>query len=181
VVADGEVVRAAGLEIEAIATPGHASHHHVYRVGDAVFTGDLAAIVIPPTDHGQSSLVELPTPPPEYDLELWQRSLERLSDLRPRVIYPTHFGEVEEVEKHIDLVNRLLTESTDIVRREILRGVPRREIVSTFETWTADRLIASGATVEQLRDITAFNPPSLSLAGILRYWKKRGLVTSDAS
>lgn len=41
---DGETVRAGSLEIEAIATPGHTPACMTFRVGDALFTGDLLFI-----------------------------------------------------------------------------------------------------------------------------------------
>ena len=174
---DSETVVAAGLEIESLATPGHASHHHVYRVGTAAFTGDLAAIVIPGT-----RLVEIPTPPPEYDLELWHQSLERVRALNLGTIYPTHFGRVDAVDDHLHCVHQLLSEATDIVHQKLLDGHSKGQIDSVFSDWTADRLRQAGASDEQLREITNFNPPSLSLAGILRYWKKRsGLVTALGS
>ena len=174
-VADGDVVAAAGLEVEALATPGHASHHHAYRIGGVVFTGDLAAIVVP-----GSRLVELPTPPPEYDLELWKRSLLRVAELGAEAIYPTHFGRLEEVDAHLTLVGRLLSEATDLVRRRLEKGSSHEQIDEAFADWTRERLLAPGASSEQLRDITSFNPPALSLAGILRYWKKRrGLTPSS--
>ena len=175
IVADGEIVRAAGLDIEALETPGHASHHHAYRIADLAFTGDLAAIVIPDTN-----LIELPTPPPEYDLDLWQRSLDRIAALRLDAIYPTHFGRVDDVSDHLEHVSSLLGEATEFVRQGLQDGLPRSEIVSAFISWTHDRFVSAGATEEQLRDLADFNPPVLSLVGILRYWKKtQGLVPSD--
>jgi glyoxylase-like metal-dependent hydrolase (beta-lactamase superfamily II) len=173
---DSETVVAAGLEIEALATPGHAFHHHVYRVGTSAFTGDLAAIVTP-----ENRLVEIPTPPPEYDLELWHQSIERVRALKLSTIYPTHFGQVDTVDQHLDCVHQLLSEGTDLVHQKLLDGQSRRQIDSAFSDWTSDRLRQAGASAEQLREITNFNPPSLSLAGILRYWKKRsGLVPAQA-
>ena len=60
--ADGEVVALGGLEVQAVETPGHASHHHAYRVGDLVFTGDVAGVRIAPGP------VLPPTPPPDIHL-----------------------------------------------------------------------------------------------------------------
>jgi glyoxylase-like metal-dependent hydrolase (beta-lactamase superfamily II) len=176
IVADGETVTVGGLEIEALDTPGHASHHHVYRIDDIAFTGDLAAVVVPGT-----GLVEPPTPPPEYDLELWHASLDRVAGFDLRAIYPTHFGRVDEVESHLELVVRLLAEATGLVRRKLEEGLNRQEIDAAFGSWNRERLVAAGATDEQLRDIATIISPQLSLAGILRYWQKRqGLVASKA-
>jgi glyoxylase-like metal-dependent hydrolase (beta-lactamase superfamily II) len=177
IVEDGEIIRAAGLDIEPVATPGHASHHHSYCIDNLAFTGDLAAIVIPGTD-----LIEIPTPPPEYDLQLWQESLERIAALELDAIYPTHFGRVDDVSTHLDQVSRLLAEATELVRRSLREGRTKSEIESSFSGWTRDRFISAGATEEQLRNLANFNPPALSLAGILRYWKKKcDLIPSDAT
>src|SRR5207244_3211377 len=43
---DNEVVRVPPFEIRAIATPGHASHHHVYHWDDNIFGGDIAGVRI---------------------------------------------------------------------------------------------------------------------------------------
>ena len=177
IVDDGKIIHAAGLDIEPLATPGHASHHHTYRIANLAFTGDLAAIVVPGT-----GLIEIPTPPPEYDLELWQKSLHRIATLELDVIYPPHFGRVDDVNAHLGQVGRLLEEATELVRRSLEEGQARRAIESAFSDWTRDRFIAAGATEEQLSNLASFNPPVLSLAGILRYWKKRcDLVPSDAT
>src|SRR3984893_10338899 len=39
---DSDVVHVPPFESRAIATPGHASHHHVYHWSDSVFGGDIA-------------------------------------------------------------------------------------------------------------------------------------------
>ena len=44
VLKDQEVVRLAPFEIRAIATPGHASHHHVYQWNDNIFGGDVTGV-----------------------------------------------------------------------------------------------------------------------------------------
>jgi glyoxylase-like metal-dependent hydrolase (beta-lactamase superfamily II) len=43
-VGDGESVTVDGLEVTAWHTPGHAVHHTVWQVGDAVSTGDVAGL-----------------------------------------------------------------------------------------------------------------------------------------
>ncbi|MDB6147926.1 MAG: metallo-beta-lactamase protein, partial [Spartobacteria bacterium] len=44
VLQDNDVIQVAPFEIRAIATPGHASHHHVYQWQDNVFGGDVAGV-----------------------------------------------------------------------------------------------------------------------------------------
>ena len=72
-IADGETIEVAGLSLMALDTPGHAGHHHVYRLEDIAFTGDAAGVRI-----SGSPWVSLPAPPPEFNRELWEKSLDRL-------------------------------------------------------------------------------------------------------
>ena len=78
---DGQVVRAGSLEVTAVHTPGHTSDHVVFWVPaeGALFTGDTVL------GRGTSFI-----DPPEGDLAKYLRSLERMSDLGPRTIYPGH-------------------------------------------------------------------------------------------
>jgi glyoxylase-like metal-dependent hydrolase (beta-lactamase superfamily II) len=168
VVTDGEVVEAGGLAVEALDTPGHASHHHVYRIGDVAFAGDLAAIVVEGTP-----IFELPTVPPEFSPERWEASIDRVLDLDLEAIYPTHFGRVDAVESHLPAVRRLLSEASATVRAMLENGATRDEVAKGYEAWDRQRLVAAGASEDQIEGIFDFNPLSVSLAGILRYWKKK--------
>ena len=60
-------------------TPGHASHHVVYfdRSDGTAYVGDVAGVRIPPTDF-----VRAPTPPPDIDVEAWQRSIDLVGGAR---------------------------------------------------------------------------------------------------
>ena len=60
--------------------PGHARHHVVYlheATGDA-YVGDVAGVRIPPIDFTIP-----PTPPPDIDLEAWERSLDAVAEWDP--------------------------------------------------------------------------------------------------
>ncbi|HEX6586677.1 MAG TPA: MBL fold metallo-hydrolase [Solirubrobacterales bacterium] len=77
------------LGFEVAYTPGHASHHVSYLHTDSgrAFVGDTAAVRIPPSDF-----VLPPTPPPDIDLELWNRSIDRILEWEPTSLGLTHFG-----------------------------------------------------------------------------------------
>jgi glyoxylase-like metal-dependent hydrolase (beta-lactamase superfamily II) len=80
-------------------TPGHASHHVAYLHEDSglAYAGDVAGVRIPP-----SSLVLAPTPPPDVDVEAWDRSLDVLAGWEPQRLVITHFGEVDDPMAQID-------------------------------------------------------------------------------
>jgi glyoxylase-like metal-dependent hydrolase (beta-lactamase superfamily II) len=103
---DGEEVRVGGRTLVALETPGHASHHLAFHDPDAglVFTGDVGGIRLAGARH-----VRPPTPPPEVDTPAWLASIDRLRAARPRMLLPTHFGGITDVEWHLDdLTARLL-------------------------------------------------------------------------
>ncbi len=78
---DGEVVRAGGAVLRAVHTPGHSPDHVAFLLeGEAaLFTGDAVL------GRGTSVI-----DPPEGDLMAYLRSLRRMLDLAPRVLYPGH-------------------------------------------------------------------------------------------
>jgi glyoxylase-like metal-dependent hydrolase (beta-lactamase superfamily II) len=78
---DRQVVRAGGLELTVLHTPGHTSDHVAFLepTSSALFTGDTVL------GRGTSFI-----DPPDGDVAQYLRSLRRLLDLAPRTIYPGH-------------------------------------------------------------------------------------------
>src|SRR5207302_4766347 len=85
---DNEVVRVPPFEIRAIATPGHASHHHVYHWNDNIFGGDVAGVRI-----GNGPPIP-PFVPPELQIESWRESIAKIRKLDSATIYLTTFGKI---------------------------------------------------------------------------------------
>src|SRR3989442_11269551 len=86
---DNEIVRVPPFEIRAIATPGHASHHHVYHWEDNVFGGDIAGVRI-----GNGPPIP-PFVPPDLQVESWLESIHKIRALKPANLYLPHFGKVK--------------------------------------------------------------------------------------
>jgi glyoxylase-like metal-dependent hydrolase (beta-lactamase superfamily II) len=88
-------------------TPGHASHHVSYLHGatGTAFVGDVAGVRIPPSDY-----VIAPTPPPDIDVELWDRSLDLIEGWDPASLALTHFGQVDDVGPHLAAARQRLHE-----------------------------------------------------------------------
>ncbi|HZV49997.1 MAG TPA: MBL fold metallo-hydrolase [Candidatus Dormibacteraeota bacterium] len=85
--ADGDVVRAGSLSLVALHTPGHASDHLAYWMPDdrALFTGDLIL------GRGSSMVAY-----PDGDVAAYLRSLERVAELVPRMLFPGHWDPITE-------------------------------------------------------------------------------------
>ena len=78
---DEQEVRAEGVTLIAVHTPGHTSDHMAFHVPaeGALFTGDAVL------GRGTSFI-----DPPDGDLAQYLRSLARIQELQPRTIYPGH-------------------------------------------------------------------------------------------
>jgi glyoxylase-like metal-dependent hydrolase (beta-lactamase superfamily II) len=147
-----------GLEV--LYTPGHASHHVAYldpRTRRA-YAGDVAGVHIQPAD-----LVLPPTPPPDIDLEAWNRSLSALAEWGPQTLAITHFGVVEPVFEHLALVRDRLAAWATLARELDAAGFEahiRSEIDEAADPQTAAALAQAV-------------PPEQQWLGLDRYWRKR--------
>ncbi|MDX1663947.1 MAG: MBL fold metallo-hydrolase [Candidatus Promineifilaceae bacterium] len=168
VVEDNEVVDAAGLQITALATPGHASHHHTYVVEDAAFTGDAAGVRLP-----GSPWVALPAPPPEFKMEVWEETLKRLGAQTVDAFYPTHFGRVEDWKHQLDQLWATMGAATAFIRRLMEAGVSREEIIRRYAAWNREQAEATGMPPHVFDVYEAANPLFMSVDGIVRYWRKK--------
>jgi len=142
-------------------TPGHASHHVSYlheASGDA-FCGDVAGNRTPP-----SVLVMPPTPPPEIDVEAWERSIDLIAEWSPERLCITHFGPFGDVRPHLDELRRSLDSLTARARDadgdEFIAAVTEEIRMGTDDEETAQRFMQAG-------------PPDQFWLGLERYWRKR--------
>jgi glyoxylase-like metal-dependent hydrolase (beta-lactamase superfamily II) len=167
-VEDGKSIDVAGLTFTAIDTPGHAFHHHVYRLGDIAFTGDAAGIRIPGV-----FFVDLPAPPPEFQLELWQSTIDRLLAQDLSAIYPTHFGRLDDWRTQLEVLGRLMQVASEFVAVRLTAGIPRHQILDDYRAWFHARALAAGMSDRAFIQYEAANPLYMSVDGLIRYWTKK--------
>lgn len=166
-ISDGQSIRVGNISMEGFHTPGHASHHIAWSVGDVVFAGDVAGIKI------GSGPAAAPCPPPDINLEQWEESIKVLERLEPRVMYLTHFGEVTEVQRQLDGLRENLAEISAWVREHWKNGEPIDQMTEAFDAHVKAMLVAKGLDETELRRYQGANPGWMSVAGLVRYWKKR--------
>lgn len=111
--ADGDVVRAGNLNLTALHTPGHSADHLCFLIAEdgAVFTGDLIL------GRGSSMVTY-----PEGDVAAYLRSLDRLAELRPRLLFPGHWDPVTDAMAKIREYREHRLEREAQVLAEVRRG-----------------------------------------------------------
>ncbi len=115
VLTGGERVRGFAVEY----TPGHASHHVVYlhEGSGTAFVGDMAGVRIPPYD-----LTLAPTPPPDIDVEAWERSLDTIAAWEPDTLALTHFGTADDTPGQLAAVREALRWQAALAAEHDLEG-----------------------------------------------------------
>ena len=117
---DGEIVRAGGIDLRALLTPGHASDHVCLYVEATatLFSGD--------TILGEGTAV---IAPPDGDMGDYLESLERLRGLHVERIFPGHF--------------RALNGGRDVIEGYIAHRMAREQGI-------LDALAAGAATIDEI-------------------------------
>jgi glyoxylase-like metal-dependent hydrolase (beta-lactamase superfamily II) len=141
-------------------TPGHASHHvsYLHEPSGTALVGDVAGVRIPPAD-----LVIAPTPPPDIDIEAWERSVDVVEGWRPQRLGLTHFGEVNDVERHLGELRRALRAQAEDAKACDLE---------TFIARHTERLKAEAGAQTAAVYVQAAPPEHLWL-GLDRWWSKQ--------
>ncbi len=85
------------LGLESFPSPGHASHHVCYLDLDGtLWAGDACGVRVLP-----GRFVMPPTPPPEVDVEAWEKTLDEIERRDPERLALIHFGVAEDVSLHL--------------------------------------------------------------------------------
>ncbi len=164
---DNETVRLGSLDVRAIATPGHAGHHHVYQWEDNVFGGDVAGVRL-----GSGP----PIPPfvaPELNIELWRESIAKIRALNPVRLFLPHFGVVaESIAAHLDALDERVVRWSEWFRERLRAGDDETQRRSAFAEYEASDLRADGASAEDVHDYEHADPSYMAVAATDRYWRK---------
>jgi len=85
-----------------------------------------------------------PTPPPDIDLELWNRSIDRILEWRPESLGLTHFGEVSDPVGHMEVVRARLSEQAELAGRTGTEEFERRireAVTAATDEGTAEAML----------------------------------------
>jgi glyoxylase-like metal-dependent hydrolase (beta-lactamase superfamily II) len=92
-------------------TPGHASHHvcYLHEPSGWAFVGDMAGVRVPAFEFTLA-----PTPPPDIDVEAWERSLETIGGWQPLGLGLTHFGPVPDAPAQLERLRAQLHRQVEL-------------------------------------------------------------------
>lgn len=166
----GETITVGDQRFTSWYTPGHASHHIAWELheGDqsVIFSGDVAGVKI------GNGPVQPPCPPPDIDIEAWLQSIQLMRELDAPTLLLTHFGVITDKHSHLDSLERHLQAWAQWMRPHFDAGTAAETIIPLFKEFVAEELRASGLDDEGIKRYEAANPAFMSVAGLLRYWKK---------
>ena len=171
-IGDGDTIELGGRSLEALYTPGHASHHVALldsRSG-GVFVGDALGVFLPDV-----RVLRPATPPPEFDLPLAVKSVERIRDRKPTSILFSHFGPVTEVEEICGRAVERMRSWTSFVEDALQHSGELPDVVARLRA-AAEKDIHTvpaerrDAVLDRLEVLSSYE---MNAMGLIRYIEKR--------
>ncbi len=165
---DGEHVTVGKVKFTAWDTPGHARHHHTFLVdGKIAFTGDVAGARLP-----GSGFLSVTSAPPQFDLEEYEQSIQRLQKAGLEKLYLTHFGEVTDVADHLERYLETVRESTAFVRDRMAEGLHGEALEVAYRAYNLERAYREEVPPLEWQRYEAVNGSGMCANGIELYLKK---------
>jgi glyoxylase-like metal-dependent hydrolase (beta-lactamase superfamily II) len=141
-------------------TPGHASHHvcYLHEASGTAFVGDMAGVRVPP-----SGLTLAPTPPPDIDVEAWERSLSVIAAWEPQLLALTHFGTAADPPGQLQAVRESLRWQADLAA-----GTDQEAFMAALH-----ERVASATPEEDVAAVEQAAPLDHLFLGLDRWHRKR--------
>ncbi len=157
--ANVRLVAGSVLGLASFPSQGHARHHVSYLHADGtLYAGDSAGVRIAP-----GHFVLAPTPPPEVDLESWERTIAESERRQPARLALTHFGVFDDVLEHLAALRETLQRWSE----RVAHGMDEPTFVAAA---LADCAASDPLEVGAYGSAASF---SQCHQGLERYWRKR--------
>jgi glyoxylase-like metal-dependent hydrolase (beta-lactamase superfamily II) len=167
-VKDGDTIRFGGSRtLRIIGAAGHASHE-ICLLDDethALFTGDAAGLYFNDTKE-----VVPTTPPPDFDLDVSIKTIDKLIELRPKRLLYSHFGEASPSLKVLTEAKDKLRSWGDIILRTFSDSSGSEK--EKFEKLSSLLLIRTRVMPSRFKE----EHRNHSISGYLRYYRKKNLL-----
>jgi glyoxylase-like metal-dependent hydrolase (beta-lactamase superfamily II) len=158
-----------GAVLKVVETLGHAPHHLSYYepLSKGVFVGDAAGIYLHDID------VIVPTTPAPFRLDMALASLNKLADLKPSVLYYTHFGKAENAVEKLHAYADQLKLWANIAKQALNKGEDLEEIRRRIAE--KDEAIKKAMEYIKKHRVLSETVPKASVLGIVDFVKNFGL------
>lgn len=168
VIEDGETIHVGGVPIEAMSTPGHAFHHHAYLVGKAGFVGDVAGARISKEEY-----TSVTSAPPQFHLESYLDSIDRLLGRGLSALFLTHFGRVEDPETHLRAYRDSVEMNALFIRQRLEEGMDDESLRIAYQAFQFEQAYRFELPREVWDTLEAINGTDMCADGIRMYWQKQ--------
>jgi glyoxylase-like metal-dependent hydrolase (beta-lactamase superfamily II) len=166
---EGSIDLGGGRQLSAFHAPGHASHHLGLidsHTGD-LYTGDAAGVYIPETADVRPS-----TPPPDFDLDLALRSMQRFRDMQPQRLLFSHYGPVSDVDDVLERSAEELKVWVDVIRRDRDSGQDLDHAVAMLRERTAESMPSLADQPDVAHKFEVLSSSQANASGIWHYLEK---------
>jgi glyoxylase-like metal-dependent hydrolase (beta-lactamase superfamily II) len=175
VTADRQRLTLGRRTFEFIDAPGHAKHHHVPIDLDhrEIYSGDNFGICYHEFDTAAGPFMLPTSTPVQFEPDVLHATIDRMMTYRPRRVFQTHFGPVDQVERLARDLHSMIDEIVRITRLHARAPDRRARIEADMFQAFSDRLDAHGYTGDLARRHALLDDDvSLNAAG-LEIWIDR--------
>lgn len=166
-----------GRVLDLLATPGHAKHHISALDSEtgALFVGDSVGVKTPDTGPLRPA-----TPPPDFDLELAQATLQRYRELDPQRIYLAHYGAIDPPQDSLVDASERLAAWAEVARDAVAEHDELDHVADTLARRFAASITVSPDDPDAEQRVRILGGFRQNAMGLLRYWRKRFEAESAA-
>lgn len=164
-----------GRVLDIFATPGHAKHHisMLDRTSGALFVGDSVGVKTPGTGPLRPA-----TPPPDFDLDLAQRSIGRYKEIAPERVYLAHYGAIDPPQEALAEASDRLRAWAEVARDAVAEHDELDHVADTLAARFAADIVTDDP--QAARRVEILGGYRSNAMGMLRYWRKRFAAESPA-
>lgn len=159
-----------GRVLDLLATPGHAKHHIsvLDRNTGALFVGDSVGVQTPGTGPLRPA-----TPPPDFDLDLAEATLQRYRDIDPTRVYLAHYGAIDPPRDRLDEAADRLRVWAETAREAVLEHDELDHVEATLASRLAAEITVADDDPDAQQRLQILGGYRSNAMGLLRYWRKR--------